>query len=156
MASVAHPAPTASTRHSSAAAWGLPQRRIAGCLAPEVRPSSSPRRTLELMRLPFACVTMAHYPGASTPRQRRGRSWRATFRLANAARSAAPSPTRAVLLVDLASAIGSAGWFTAFALQIAAYVRMLGPVELSNCTLRISLYASASSPGGSRWSRSGS
>jgi hypothetical protein len=33
-------------------------------------------------------------------------------------------------LVGLASAVGSAGWFTAFTLQIAAYVRTLGLVEL--------------------------
>jgi drug/metabolite transporter (DMT)-like permease len=43
-------------------------------------------------------------------------------------------------LVGLASFIGSAGWFTAFTLQIAAYVRTLGLVELP-LTLLISLYA---------------
>ncbi len=34
------------------------------------------------------------------------------------------------LLVGLTSAAGSAGWFTAMALQVAAYVRMLGLVEM--------------------------
>ena len=48
------------------------------------------------------------------------------------------APTGA--LVGLASFIGSAGWFTAFTLQIAAYVRTLGLVELL-FTLAISLYA---------------
>ncbi len=43
-------------------------------------------------------------------------------------------------LVGLASFIGSAGWFTAFTLQIAAYVRTLGLVELL-FTVMISLYA---------------
>jgi drug/metabolite transporter (DMT)-like permease len=43
-------------------------------------------------------------------------------------------------LVGVASFIGSAGWFTAFTLQIAAYVRTLGLVELP-FTLLISLYA---------------
>jgi drug/metabolite transporter (DMT)-like permease len=42
--------------------------------------------------------------------------------------------------VGAASALGSAGWFTAFTLQIAAYVRTLGLVELA-FTLLISLYA---------------
>ena len=49
-------------------------------------------------------------------------------------------------LVGLASAIGSAGWFTAFTLQIAAYVRTLGLVELV-FTLLISLYAFRERPG---------
>ena len=56
---------------------------------------------------------------------------------------------RTGLLVGLASAIGSVGWFTAFTLQIAAYVRTLGLVELV-FTLLISLTRSASGPGGSR------
>jgi uncharacterized membrane protein len=43
-------------------------------------------------------------------------------------------------LVGVASFIGSAGWFTAFTLQIAAYVRTLGLVELL-FTVMISLYA---------------
>jgi drug/metabolite transporter (DMT)-like permease len=43
-------------------------------------------------------------------------------------------------LVGAASALGSASWFTAFTLQIAAYVRTLGLVELV-FTLLISLYA---------------
>lgn len=43
-------------------------------------------------------------------------------------------------LVGLASFVGSAGWFTAFTLQIAAYVRTLGLVELI-FTLMISRYA---------------
>jgi drug/metabolite transporter (DMT)-like permease len=43
-------------------------------------------------------------------------------------------------LVGLASFLGSAGWFTAFTLQIAAYVRTLGLVELA-FTLLISRYA---------------
>lgn len=34
------------------------------------------------------------------------------------------------LVVGMASAAGSAGWFTAMALQVAAYVRMLGMVEM--------------------------
>jgi drug/metabolite transporter (DMT)-like permease len=34
------------------------------------------------------------------------------------------------ILVGLTSAAGSAGWFTAMALQVAAYVRMLGLVEI--------------------------
>ncbi|HEX6959886.1 MAG TPA: EamA/RhaT family transporter [Ferrovibrio sp.] len=34
------------------------------------------------------------------------------------------------ILVGMASAAGSAGWFTAMALQIAAYVRMLGMIEM--------------------------
>ena len=42
-------------------------------------------------------------------------------------------------LVGLTSFIGSAGWFTAFTLQIAAYVRTLGLVELA-FTLMISRY----------------
>ena len=46
-------------------------------------------------------------------------------------------------LVGATSALGSASWFTAFTLQIAAYVRTLGLVELV-FTLLISLYASAS------------
>lgn len=53
---------------------------------------------------------------------------------------------RTGLLVGLASAIGSAGWFTAFTLQIAAYVRTLGLVELV-FTLLISLYAFRERPG---------
>jgi drug/metabolite transporter (DMT)-like permease len=40
----------------------------------------------------------------------------------------AQAPTGA--LVGAASAVGSAGWFTAFTLQIAAYVRTLGLIEL--------------------------
>jgi drug/metabolite transporter (DMT)-like permease len=48
------------------------------------------------------------------------------------------APTGA--LVGVASALGSAGWFTAFTLQIAAYVRTLGLIELV-FTLLISLYA---------------
>lgn len=48
------------------------------------------------------------------------------------------APTGA--LVGAASALGSACWFTAFTLQIAAYVRTLGLVELV-FTLLISLYA---------------
>ena len=43
-------------------------------------------------------------------------------------------------LVGFTSALGSVGWFTAFTLQIAAYVRTLGLVELV-FTLLISLYA---------------
>jgi drug/metabolite transporter (DMT)-like permease len=50
----------------------------------------------------------------------------------------AQAPTGA--LVGASSALGSAGWFTAFTLQIAAYVRTLGLVELL-FTLLISLYA---------------
>jgi drug/metabolite transporter (DMT)-like permease len=53
------------------------------------------------------------------------------------------APTGA--LVGLASFIGSAGWFTAFTLQIAAYVRTLGLVELL-FTLGISLYAFREQP----------
>src|SRR5262245_3156115 len=49
-------------------------------------------------------------------------------------------------LVGLASFLGSAGWFTAFTLQIAAYVRTLGLVELI-FTLLISLYAFRERPG---------
>ena len=48
--------------------------------------------------------------------------------------------------MGLASAIGSVGWFTAFTLQIAAYVRTLGLVELV-FTLLISLYAFRERPG---------
>jgi drug/metabolite transporter (DMT)-like permease len=48
------------------------------------------------------------------------------------------APTGA--LVGVTSAVGSAGWFTAFTLQIAAYVRTLGLIELV-FTLMISLYA---------------
>ena len=47
---------------------------------------------------------------------------------------------RSGALVGLASFLGSAGWFTAFTLQIAAYVRTLGLVELA-FTLVISRYA---------------
>jgi drug/metabolite transporter (DMT)-like permease len=54
--------------------------------------------------------------------------------------------TRAGALVGLASFLGSAGWFTAFTLQIAAYVRTLGLVELV-FTLLISLYAFRERPG---------
>ncbi len=43
------------------------------------------------------------------------------------------------LLVGATSAVGSAGWFTAFSLQIAAYVRTLGLIELV-FTVLISLY----------------
>jgi drug/metabolite transporter (DMT)-like permease len=43
-------------------------------------------------------------------------------------------------LVGAASSLGSAGWFTAFTMQIAAYVRTLGLVELP-ATLLVSLYA---------------
>jgi drug/metabolite transporter (DMT)-like permease len=43
-------------------------------------------------------------------------------------------------LVGAASSLGSAGWFTAFTIQIAAYVRTLGLIELP-ATLLISLYA---------------
>jgi drug/metabolite transporter (DMT)-like permease len=49
-------------------------------------------------------------------------------------------------LVGLASFVGSAGWFTAFTLQIAAYVRTLGLVELF-FTLGISLYVFRERPG---------
>lgn len=49
-------------------------------------------------------------------------------------------------LVGVASFLGSAGWFTAFTLQIAAYVRTLGLVELG-FTLLISLYAFRERPG---------
>jgi drug/metabolite transporter (DMT)-like permease len=42
--------------------------------------------------------------------------------------------------VGAVSALGSAGWFTAFTLQIAAYVRTLGLAELA-FTLLISRYA---------------
>ncbi len=53
---------------------------------------------------------------------------------------------RTGVLVGLASFIGSAGWFTAFTLQIAAYVRTLGLVELI-FTLLISVYAFRERPG---------
>ena len=43
-------------------------------------------------------------------------------------------------LVGAASSLGSAGWFTALTLQIAAYVRTLGLIELPASFL-ISLYA---------------
>ena len=43
-------------------------------------------------------------------------------------------------LVGAMSSLGSAGWFTAFTLQIAAYVRTLGLIELP-ATLLVSLYA---------------
>lgn len=49
-------------------------------------------------------------------------------------------------MVGLASFLGSAGWFTAFTLQIAAYVRTLGLVELI-FTLLISLYFLRERPG---------
>jgi drug/metabolite transporter (DMT)-like permease len=49
-------------------------------------------------------------------------------------------------MVGLASFVGSAGWFTAFTLQIAAYVRTLGLVELV-FTLLISLYFFRERPG---------
>jgi drug/metabolite transporter (DMT)-like permease len=49
-------------------------------------------------------------------------------------------------LVGASSALGSAGWFTAFTLQIAAYVRTLGLIELV-FTLLISLYAFRERPG---------
>lgn len=54
------------------------------------------------------------------------------------ARVVAAAPMGA--LVGAASSLGSAGWFTAFTLQIAAYVRTLGLIELP-ATLLISLYA---------------
>jgi drug/metabolite transporter (DMT)-like permease len=44
------------------------------------------------------------------------------------------------VLVGAMSSLGSAGWFTAFTLQIAAYVRTLGLIELP-ATLLVSLYA---------------
>jgi drug/metabolite transporter (DMT)-like permease len=47
---------------------------------------------------------------------------------------------RSGALVGLTSFLGSAGWFTAFTLQIAAYVRTLGLVELA-FTFLISRYA---------------
>jgi len=53
---------------------------------------------------------------------------------------------RTGVLVGLASFVGSAGWFTAFTLQIAAYVRTLGLVELV-FTLLISLYVFRERPG---------
>jgi drug/metabolite transporter (DMT)-like permease len=53
-------------------------------------------------------------------------------------RVAAAAPAGA--LVGAMSSLGSAGWFTAFTLQLAAYVRTLGLVELP-ATLLISLYA---------------
>lgn len=56
----------------------------------------------------------------------------------------AQAPTGA--LVGVASALGSACWFTAFTLQIAAYVRTLGLVELI-FTLLISFYAFRERPG---------
>jgi len=59
-------------------------------------------------------------------------------------RVAAAAP--AGVLVGAASSLGSAGWFTAFTLQIAAYVRTLGLVELP-ATLVISLYAFRERPG---------
>src|SRR5262249_30347974 len=51
-----------------------------------------------------------------------------------------PARASAGALVGAASSLGSAGWFTAFPLQIAASVRTLGLVELP-ATLVISLYA---------------
>lgn len=48
-------------------------------------------------------------------------------------------------LVGLTSFVGSASWFTAFTLQVAAYVRTLGLVELG-FTLLISLYAFGERP----------
>jgi drug/metabolite transporter (DMT)-like permease len=48
-------------------------------------------------------------------------------------------------LVGAMSSLGSAGWFTAFTLQIAAYVRTLGLIELP-ATLLISLYAFGERP----------
>lgn len=53
---------------------------------------------------------------------------------------------RSGALVGLASFLGSAGWFTAFTLQIAAYVRTLGLIELA-FTLLISRYAFRERPG---------
>ncbi len=53
---------------------------------------------------------------------------------------------RTGVLVGVASALGSASWFTAFTLQVAAYVRTLGLVELA-FTLLISLYVFRERPG---------
>lgn len=53
-------------------------------------------------------------------------------------RVAAAAPAGA--LVGAMSSLGSAGWFTAFTLQIAAYVRTLGLIELP-ATLLLSFYA---------------
>jgi drug/metabolite transporter (DMT)-like permease len=53
---------------------------------------------------------------------------------------------RSGALVGLTSFLGSAGWFTAFTLQIAAYVRTLGLIELV-FTLLISRYAFRERPG---------
>jgi drug/metabolite transporter (DMT)-like permease len=52
---------------------------------------------------------------------------------------------RAGALVGFTSFLGSASWFTAFTLQVAAYVRTLGLVELA-FTLLISLYAFGERP----------
>jgi drug/metabolite transporter (DMT)-like permease len=59
-------------------------------------------------------------------------------------RVVADAPTGA--LIGLASFLGSAGWFTALTLQIAAYVRTLGLIELF-FTLLISHYAFRERPG---------
>lgn len=50
------------------------------------------------------------------------------------------------LLVGFTSAAGSAGWFTAMALQVAAYVRMLGLVEMV-FTFLLSYFAFREKPG---------
>jgi drug/metabolite transporter (DMT)-like permease len=57
------------------------------------------------------------------------------------------APTGA--LVGVTSAVGSACWFTAFTLQIAAYVRTLGLIELV-FTVLISLYVFRERPSRAR------
>ncbi|BAQ68127.1 putative transmembrane protein [Rhodovulum sulfidophilum] len=75
-----------------------------------------------LMRalLALSCVTMMQ-----TLAMAAWMAWREPGELARVARK-----WRAVLPVGATGMLGSAGWFTAFALQNAAYVRSLGQIEL--------------------------
>ncbi|MBL3561496.1 DMT family transporter [Rhodovulum sulfidophilum] len=75
-----------------------------------------------LMRalLALSCVTMMQTLAMAV-----WMAWREPGELARVARK-----WRAVLPVGATGMLGSAGWFTAFALQNAAYVRSLGQIEL--------------------------
>ncbi|MCE8469435.1 EamA family transporter [Rhodovulum sulfidophilum] len=70
--------------------------------------------------LALSCVTMMQ-----TLAMAAWMVWREPGELARVARK-----WRAVLPVGATGMLGSAGWFTAFALQNAAYVRSLGQIEL--------------------------
>ncbi len=82
--------------------------------------------SLEAANIPLAAATtLAYATVTQTLLMLAFIAWREPAQLRAVAAAWKPG-----LMVGITSAAGSAGWFTAMALQVAAYVRMLGLVEI--------------------------